>query len=65
MEKNYYTAGEIAKISGVSSRTIRYYDSKGLLQPVNYSSSGYRYYDTSSFETLQKILMFKFLGFSL
>ncbi len=65
MEKNYYTAGEIAKISGVSSRTIRYYDSKGLLQPVDYSSGGYRYYDTASFETLQRILMFKFLGFSL
>lgn len=65
MKKKYYTAGEIAKISGVSSRTIRYYDSKGLLQPVDYSESGYRYYDTSSFETLQKILMFKFLGFSL
>lgn len=65
MEKKYYTAGEIAKISGVSSRTIRFYDSKGLLQPVDYSASGYRYYDSSSFETLQKILMFKFLGFSL
>nr|WP_294489530.1 MerR family transcriptional regulator [uncultured Anaerosporobacter sp.] len=65
MEKKYYTAGEIAKISGVSSRTIRFYDSKGLLQPVDYSASGYRYYDSGSFETLQKILMFKFLGFSL
>jgi DNA-binding transcriptional MerR regulator/ubiquinone/menaquinone biosynthesis C-methylase UbiE len=65
MKKNFYTAGEIAKISGISSRTIRFYDSKGLLQPVDYSESGYRYYDTSSFETLQKILMFKFLGFSL
>lgn len=65
MEKKYYTAGEIAKISGVSSRTIRFYDSKGLLPPVDYSASGYRYYDSGSFETLQKILMFKFLGFSL
>lgn len=65
MKKSYYTAGEIAKISGISSRTIRFYDSKGLLQPVDYSESGYRYYDTSSFATLQKILMFKFLGFSL
>ena len=65
MKKKYFTAGEIAKISGVSSRTIRFYDSKGLLQPVDYSESGYRYYDSSSFETLQRILMFKFLGFSL
>lgn len=65
MKKKYYTAGEIAKISGVSSRTIRFYDSMGLLQPVDYSASGYRYYDSGSFETLQKILMFKFLGFSL
>lgn len=60
-----FTAGEIAKISGVSSRTIRYYDIKGLLKPSNYSESGYRYYEESSLEKLQKILMLKFLGFTL
>lgn len=65
MENKLFTAGEIAKISGVSARTIRFYDEKGILKPVDYSESGYRYYDISSIEKLQKILMLKFLDFSL
>lgn len=60
-----FTAGELAKIAGVSVRTIRFYDSKGILKPVSYSDSGYRYYDKTSIEQLQKILMLKFIGFSL
>lgn len=35
MEKILYTAGEIAKIAGVSLRTIRFYDAKGLQKPVS------------------------------
>ncbi len=65
MEKQYYTAGEIARIAGVSLRTIRYYDAKGLLPPVSHSQSGYRCYDKSSLALLQRILMLKYLGFSL
>lgn len=64
-DKNYYTAGEIAAISGVSARTIRFYDKKGLLKPSGYSKSGYRLYDKAAFSALQQILMFKYLGFSL
>lgn len=60
-----YTAGEIAKIAGVSLRTIRFYDVKGLLKPVSYSDAGYRYYNQESLVVLQKILMLKYLGFSL
>jgi len=60
-----YTAGEIAKIAGVSLRTIRFYDVKGLLKPVSYSEAGYRYYNQESLAVLQKILMLKYLGFSL
>ena len=60
-----YTAGEIAKIAGVSLRTIRFYDVKGLLKPVSYSDAGYRYYNQESLAVLQKILMLKYLGFSL
>ncbi len=60
-----YTAGEIAKIAGVSLRTIRFYDVKGLLKPVSYSEAGYRYYNQESLVVLQKILMLKYLGFSL
>jgi DNA-binding transcriptional MerR regulator/trans-aconitate methyltransferase len=60
-----YTAGEIAKLVGVSVRTIRFYDNKGILKPADYSEAGYRYYDLNSLEKLQKILMLKFVGFSL
>lgn len=64
-KQEYYTAGEIARIAGVSLRTIRYYDTKGLLRPVSYSENGYRCYDKSSVTLLQRILMLKYLGFSL
>lgn len=65
MEEKLYTAGEIARIAGVSLRTIRFYDTKGLLKPVSYSDAGYRYYDQGSLLVLQRILMLKYLGFSL
>ena len=63
MQNNLYTAGELAKMAGVSLRTIHFYDIKGLLCPVDYSESGYRLYDQKSFATLQHILMLKYLGF--
>ncbi len=65
MENKRYTIGEFGKISGVSSKTIRFYDEKGLLKPVGYSEAGYRYYDESSFVTLQRILLLRYLGMSL
>ena len=65
MDEILYTAGEIARIAGVSLRTIRFYDAKGLLKPVSYSEAGYRYYNQESLTVLQRILMLKYLGFSL
>lgn len=65
MKEVMYTAGEIAKIAGVSLRTIRFYDVKGLLKPVEYSEAGYRFYNKESLVILQRILMLKYLGFSL
>lgn len=65
MNNQYYTAGEIARIAGISLRTIRYYDAKGLLPPVSHSDTGYRYYDKGSLALLQRIMMLKYLGFSL
>jgi len=41
MQNKLYTAGELAKMAGVSLRTIHFYDIKGLLCPVDYSKSGY------------------------
>lgn len=61
----YYTAGELAKISGVSSRTIRFYDEKGILKPSSYSEGDYRLYDKDAVIVLQQILMLKYVGFSL
>lgn len=65
MGQKLYTAGELAKLAGVSLRTIRFYDVKGLMKPVSYSESGYRYYNQDSVSRLQRILMLKYLGFSL
>lgn len=65
MCKMMYKTGELAKLAGVSVRAIRYYDSKGILKPVGFSDSGYRLYDISSLENLQKIVTLKYLGFSL
>lgn len=65
MKDKLYTAGEIARLTGVSLRTIRFYDQKGLLKPVSHSEAGYRYYDRDSVGKLQRILVLKYLGFSL
>ena len=60
-----YTAGELAKKLGVSARTVRFYDEKKLLRPCEYSEAGYRLYDEDSVVRLQKILMLKYMDFSL
>ncbi len=46
--KARYTAGELAGLVGGSSRTVRFYDTKGLLKPVAYTEGGYRLYDNCS-----------------
>ncbi len=60
-----FTAGELAKMLGVSARTVRFYDEKELLHPCDYSEAGYRIYDEDSVVRLQKILMLKYMDFSL
>lgn len=60
-----YTAGELAKKLGVSARTVRWYDEKNLLAPCEYTEAGYRIYDDESAERLQKIIMLRFMDFSL
>ena len=60
-----YTTTEFAKKAHVSVRTVRYYDSIGLLKPSYYDDSGRRGYTNNDFLELQKILSLKFLGFSL
>jgi len=64
-ENRFYTAGEFAKKAGVTIRTIRFYDNKGLLKPSSVSEAGYRLYTDEDFAKLQRILTLKYLGFSL
>ncbi|GAA0766848.1 MerR family transcriptional regulator [Clostridium subterminale] len=61
----FYTTGEFAKKAGVTIRTIRYYDSKGILKPSYTNDLGYRYYSDEDFIKLKKILALKYLGLSL
>lgn len=64
-ETKLYTSGELAKISGVTIRTIRYYDTKGILKPSYRNNSGHRLYSENDFMKLKKILALKYLGLSL
>ena len=56
---------DIAKAAGTTSRTLRHYDSVGLLEPSRIGSNGYRYYDEDALATLQRILMLRDLGLSI
>lgn len=59
------TVNEVSKLTGVSIRTLQYYDKIGLLKPTRYTESGYRLYDDTALEMLQQILLFKELEFPL
>ena len=59
------TVNEVSKLTGVSIRTLQYYDTIGLLKPTEYTEAGYRLYDDMALERLQQILLFKELEFSL
>lgn len=60
-----YTVKKLAKLSGVTERTLRWYNKVGLLKPAYYSSSGYRQYEEEQLLLLQQILFFRELDFSL
>lgn len=59
------TVNDVNKLTGVSVRTLQYYDRIGLLKPSAHTESGYRLYDDAALERLQQILLFKELEFSL
>lgn len=56
---------QVARMTGVSIRTLQYYDEIGLLKPSALTTAGYRMYDNDALQTLQQILFFKELGFPL
>ncbi|MEU2078044.1 MerR family transcriptional regulator [Streptomyces sp. NPDC013489] len=56
---------EIAKKAGTTSRTLRHYGDRGLLEPSRIGANGYRYYDQAALVRLQRILLLRELGLSL
>jgi DNA-binding transcriptional MerR regulator len=60
-----YSVGELARMAGVTIRTLHHYDRIGLLNPSERSRSGYRRYTTADAERLHRILVYRELGFEL
>jgi DNA-binding transcriptional MerR regulator len=53
------TVKEVSDLTGISVRTLHYYDEIGLLKPTNKSEAGYRLYDDKALEALQQVLFFR------
>ena len=59
------TVNEVSRITGLSVRTLQYYDKIGLLIPSGHTEAGYRLYDDTALEKLQQIMLFRELEFPL
>lgn len=59
------TISQVAELTGISTRTLQYYDEIGLLKPSGLTPSGYRLYGDQALQRLQQILFFKELDFKL
>lgn len=57
--------GELAKRAGVSHRTIHYYESRGLISPMQREGASHRMYEEEALQRLEKISALKHLGLSL
>lgn len=60
-----YSIKQLAQLSGISTRTLRFYDEIGLLKPAYYSENKYRFYEEEQLLLLQQILFYRELDFSL
>jgi len=60
-----YSVNQLAKVSGVTVRTLHFYDEIGLLPPAYHGANGYRFYEEAQLLTLQQILFFRELGIEL
>src|SRR5690349_6095087 len=60
-----HTVGAVARMAGVTVRTLHHYDEIGLLTPSGRSGAGYRRYGAADLERLQQILFYRELGFGL
>ena len=63
--KKYYTIGQLAQLAGISTKTLRVYEHKGLLLPERNEENSYRIYGEEAVKTLGKIQLMKYLDFSL
>lgn len=59
------TVKQVSALTGISVRTLHYYDEIGLLVPTTNTQSGYRLYDDHAIARLQQILFYKELDFPL
>jgi DNA-binding transcriptional MerR regulator len=60
-----YTVKQLAKLSGISVRTLHFYDEIGLLKPAYLGGNNYRYYEQEQLLMLQQILFYREIGFQL
>jgi DNA-binding transcriptional MerR regulator len=60
-----WSIADVARMSGVTSRTLRHYDEIGLLPPAGIASNGHRYYEEADLLRLQQILLMRELGLGL
>src|SRR3954451_21425177 len=60
-----WSIAQVARMSKVTSRTLRHYDQIGLLTPAWVGRNGYRYYERDQLLTLQRILIMRELGLGL
>lgn len=65
MKSKMKTVHEVSELTGVSIRTLHYYDEIGLLCPITSTDAGYRLYDDTSLRRLQTIMLFRELEFPL
>ncbi|GMR23534.1 MAG: hypothetical protein BMS9Abin37_1974 [Acidobacteriota bacterium] len=65
MTARNYQVKELTRVSGVTVRTLHYYDSLGLLTPSARSDAGYRLYSEDDLYRLQQILLWRERGFAL
>lgn len=58
MTKRTMAVHEVAELTGITARTLHYYDEIGLLKPAKVTEAGYRMYDDAALSRLQTILLF-------
>src|SRR4051812_50109878 len=60
-----WTVGELARLAGVTVRTLHHYDRIGLVRPSERTAAGYRSYDERDLDRLHQVLVYRELGFPL